>query len=206
MQTCIDGCGVQATRSASRQAPIPIALHLNKPVSLIGLGAGATFVALSDQRVLTVTDSAITQTTRIDKLTFTGGNLTSDIGGGIYIENGAPLLSNVVVTGNMASSGGGIYAGDSLHAIDLTVHNNSAIGFLGPGQGGGVFINSRAVISRMQVISNAATGDGAGIYLESGDGSTIESSHFTENKALGEGGGLYIATSNGDTVEQPLLR
>ncbi len=195
MQTCIDNAVAGDTISVTAGV-YSDSFTLNKAVSLVGLNAGATFVALSGQRVLTVTDPSMTQTTRIANLTFTGGNPTSSSGGGIRIANGAPLLANVVVTGNIATDGGGIYAAAELHANGLIVRNNSAIGFAGIGLGGGVFVTGRAVITGMQVINNAATGDGAGMYLQGGDNSVIQASRFEKNKTPGEGGGLFINNSN----------
>ncbi len=195
IQTCIDNAVAGDTIDITA-GTYTDSFTLNKAVSLVGQGAGATFVALSGQRVLTITDASMTQTTQISNLVFSGGNITTEVGGGIRIIDGAPLLSNVTVTGNIGSDGGGIYSAVGLHAAGLTLRNNQAIGFIGAGEGGGANVRGRAVITGMQVISNAATGNGAGLYLENGHNSIIQASRFDKNKTPGEGGGLYLNVSD----------
>lgn len=168
---------------------------LDKAVSLVGLDAGATFMALSSQRVITVNDVGITNSTVISNLTFTGGNIPSDVGGGVYVDSGEPHFYNVVITGNIASDGGGLASDTGLHATSLTVQNNQAVGFVGLGEGGGLFVNGMAVISDGLFLNNTATGNGGGMFLTLGNDSVIRVSRFQYNKAEGEGGGLYIDQS-----------
>jgi len=166
------GCGLMdvciATASAGDVISITAGTYtdsftLNKAVSLVGLDAGATFVALSSQRVLTVSDVAIGNSTVISNLTFTGGNIPTEVGGGIYVIDGQPHFYNVVITGNVASNGGGLMSNDPLRATNLVVQNNIAQGFIGVGEGGGVFVAGTAIISNAQFLNNAATGNGGGL-------------------------------------------
>ncbi len=198
------GCGLMdvciATASAGDVISITAGTYtdsftLNKAVSLVGLDAGATFVALSSQRVLTVSDVAIGNSTVISNLTFTGGNIPTEVGGGIYVIDGQPHFYNVVITGNVASNGGGLMSNDPLRATNLVVQNNIAQGFIGVGEGGGVFVAGTAIISNAQFLNNAATGNGGGLYLDAGNNSVIRVSRFQYNKADAEGGGLYINQS-----------
>src|SRR6185369_14745913 len=87
---------------------------------------GVILQALADQRVITVTGPAISNSVVISGLTFTGGQLPGatscpqDCGGGLLLENSAqPLLVNLIITGNSAYDGGGLYA-DSGSPVSMT--------------------------------------------------------------------------------------
>jgi len=83
-------------------------------------------------------------------------------GGGLYISDaGAQVnLNGVVVTGNSADSGSGIYNyQSSLTAIDTAIEANTAVDY-----GGGIY-NDRGTVSldRVTIAANSAGKDGGGL-------------------------------------------
>jgi len=98
-------------------------LTLNQPISLTGASrTNTTIVALTNQRVLTVTGAAIDASVVISGLQFTGGNVDTgnqcappivdtNCGGGILVtDNARPRIQYVILRDNQALRGGGIYA------------------------------------------------------------------------------------------------
>src|SRR6185503_1134612 len=103
-------------------------LTLNKAVSLRGALSSTTIIhALAGERVLTVTGAAINNSTVISGLTFRDGNTTDFPGGGaIRVEGFAqPLLQNLIITNNQASTTGGglsIALGSPLHLVNVSFY------------------------------------------------------------------------------------
>ena len=192
---------------------------LNQAVSLIGAGAGSTFLqALPNQRVITVT-AVMTGSTLISDLTIQGGNPGLANGGGIYLASGArPTIQNVTLDSNSAASGGGIYASSPITLINVILNNNSAINGSGGGlyaagsayasnstiqnntvisngYGGGMLINGNFVGTNLDFTGNAVHNgyDGGGLYVSGA--LTLTGGHFTNNrttkiKSYGGGGGV----------------
>ena len=143
-------------------------LWLNKPVSLLGSGAGSTVVRSSSatRPPLMIYGSSlppatITSTTVISGLTFTGGHSTT-AGGGMALQFPmSPTIRNVIVTGNTASSGGGIglSAGASATLIDVVITGNVATGDAGYGGGGLLMAGSSVQLINTLLADNQ---DGAG--------------------------------------------
>jgi hypothetical protein len=100
---------------------------------------------------------------------------TATDGGGIYVEAGAMIVDGSTVNANTADNGGGIYN----KATPLKIQNGSTIGGAGAG--------------------NTATGDGGGIYNETGT-TTVVSSTVSANAASDGGGGIYNSGSTGTTT------
>lgn len=144
------------------------------------------------------------------------GNTASQ-GGGIYVDDFSFVpISDVVVSGNAASFGAGIFATGSNAQIGLTmfdggsplagVRNNTA-----SVDGGGIYLQSGADLSSGKfsdasyapnVSNNSAGRNGGGMYLANG-GSAVLGYYLmiTGNSAAasqtGGGGGLYIASGSG---------
>src|SRR3990172_2834927 len=77
IQTCINSASVGDTIVITPGTYIE-SLTLNKAVSLTGASAlSVTIKAISNQRVLTVTGSSISNSVIISGLTFAGGNITA---------------------------------------------------------------------------------------------------------------------------------
>ena len=98
-------------------------LVISKNITLRGASSATTLLqpAGSGQRVIRVTTG---NNLRLENLTVTGGNLVSDVGGGVYLENGGLELVSCVVSNNSADYGGGVFqagSGGYLIATDSQV-------------------------------------------------------------------------------------
>ncbi|WP_442509307.1 Calx-beta domain-containing protein [Novipirellula sp. SH528] len=123
------------------------------------------------------------------------------IGGGILIRNSTSgtittaTIDSVIISGNTAELGGGIFAsGVNLTIEDATtISNNSA-----SVDGGGVYIDGGSVmIFSTTIDGNRADESGGGVYVDSG-ALTLTSSRISNNQALGSdsgGGGVYLLGS-----------
>lgn len=141
----------------------------------------------------------------LDGFTVTGGNSngSSGHGGGIYIQNASPALTNLVITNNQASANGaGVYV-TSLASVrasysspsfsNVIISNNTAA------RGGGLYTqNSSPVLNNVSFIGNTATsGAGGGMNNQVLNAATDEYSiplldnvTFRSNSARG-GAGLF---------------
>ncbi len=154
--------------------------------------------------------STITDFYALDGFTITGANQNNiGLGGGIYVENASPILSNLIITGNTASSNGaGVFvispsvsveANYSSPAFtDVTFSNNTAA------RGGGLYLqNGSPVLTRVLFTGNIATsGAGGGMNSQTYDELNDEANLpiltdvvFSSNTGIG-GGGLYNNDSN----------
>jgi hypothetical protein len=120
---------------------------------------------------------------------FTGG---FTVGGGID-NAGALTLGNVLITGNTASAGGGIYneTGTITAPIYAYVPRNTATD--PAGGGGGIYIGGGTVTAtELQIAGNTAAGDGGGVFISSASSlALVPSSSVTANTAKGAGGGIF---------------
>ena len=137
-----------------------------------------------------------------------GGNLWTDVGGGIYVHTASVTISNCDIYENVAGSewggaGGGISLTSSPATIqDSTIHDNVA-STSGDGYGGGIALdNSPATITRNKIFNNVASsgdwGYGGGVDLYASDAvlNTNEiTNNFASTSSQGYGGGLHIAES-----------
>lgn len=141
--------------------------------------------------------------TTLDGFVITGGNADGpsypdELGGGILslAENAAssPTLTNLVITANRASNGGGIHAGGEFHSLTATnslIQNNTAT------YGGGIELNrGSSHLSSLSLIANTAE-FGGGIAMGNSHTLTATNGLFQRNTAIGSGfgGGLFV--SNG---------
>jgi len=95
---------------------------------------------------------------RLDRLVLSGNTATR--GGGIYVLTANPVVSNTLIAGNTAISGGGVYVESGAPVLDqLTIAGNLS------GDGAGVYASSSAYIQitlRNSIVwGNVATGGGA---------------------------------------------
>ncbi|MFT5325305.1 MAG: 6-phosphogluconolactonase (cycloisomerase 2 family), partial [Planctomycetaceae bacterium] len=138
-------------------------------------------------------------------------------GGGISNNGGSVTLTGSVVANNQAeggagfSQGGGIESnGGTVTIQESTIHDNRA-----QSVGGGIAINDGMLGDGMLIVTNSTiaqnsagdaqmgSGDGGGIYIQTGVNATLLASTVAFNSAGNEGGGIWV---NGTlTIERTLL-
>lgn len=120
----------------------------------------------------------LTGDTTISGNTATGLISYAGYGGGIYAEQGSPLIFGNIIEGNTAYFGGGAAARKSNpvfveNLIGCQISPNTATGTAGSGKGGGVYLdlNSWAAFEENTIVSNTATGagQGGGIWFDTSD-------------------------------------
>jgi len=140
-----------------------------------------------------------------------GGTSWGDVGGGVYVANAAPILSDSVIYSNTAYVGGGLFLSRSsailsnntivsntavtdagglhLNASNATLRHNTISGNTGRGWGGGVMLSSSsALLSGNTIASNSAVhGGGVCIYWS---GATLDGNLISGNQATSGGGAL----------------
>jgi uncharacterized repeat protein (TIGR03803 family) len=149
--------------------------------SLTISGAGAAVATVDGAGAGSVFTIDYGATATIAGLTITGGQ-----DGGVS-NDGMLTISNTTITGNSASSGGGIdNAGGTLTIESSTIENNSALE-----GGGGIFITGGNVsISSCSILDNVAadTSSGGGIFNEAT--LTISDSVVSGNSST-QGAGIF---------------
>ena len=134
----------------------------------------------------------------ITNLTITGGTKGDDNGGGILLQNGTLKLGNgVVITGNKAEKGGGVYVSSG---ATLFMYGTALIGDSS---------TRNSYPTTIQDAANIATDYGAGIYNDGGSvyigysqlnngtpaGDSMTSGYgVVGNYSSGGGGGIYNST------------
>jgi predicted outer membrane repeat protein len=134
----------------------------------------------------------------------------ADIGGGLYLDwTTAPGAASHTVSGCMIkeniaqSAGGGMFINGSVDLQGTTVDNNSVTNTL-TGEGGGIYQDSGAlVLSGGSVIQRNSAAFGAGLYAI---GSAIDGGKFEANQASDSGGGIYIGGEFGTSLARVTIR
>ncbi len=166
-------------------------LTVNKTLTLTGVSSGTTIIhAVTGQRVITVTSGS---DLRLQNLTVSGGQASSDVGGGVYLANGSLTLSDSHIVGNSAAYGGGVFqegANGRIDAIDCLIDLNTTTN-----HGGGLYIRGSAAFTNTQVVSNTASMHGGGVHVQSGR-VDVTGGAFAYNRAVnGNGGALNLNNS-----------
>ena len=210
IQTCIDvaapGDLVVIPAGAYNES-----VTLTKAVTLSGASSGTTTITAVTGRVLTVTGATVDATVTISGLTLTGGDVDTgnecapgvpvftNCGGGMLLaDNAQPLLSDIVLSGNAAWEGGGLYTapGSAFNATNVSfINNTSQVG------GGGARVEEADVSWAGGVaIGNTSTGSVGGAMAVTGPNVglntvSISDVSFVGNQALGafiaHGGAIY---------------
>jgi len=177
-------------------------LSINESVTLTGLGSDQLVVdAGGNSRVLQITSGTVD----ISGLTISGGN--ADQGGGIRNDYGVTTtLSDVVVTGNTATSsgfiaGGGIWSFGDLTINHSTISNNHTT--VGNGSGAGIAGIGNLSLTGSTITGNSSVADGGGIYHSNHTNTlTIADSTISNNYAGDDAGGLFLlgGTITGTTI------
>jgi len=161
-------------------------------------------------------------TNTITGITISNNTVSGGVGygGGIFLDNSSPDITNNIITNNTATSttdlnnrgrGGGIY----LNGNDVSplINGNTITGNIastsgngtGSGYGGAIYCNqSVPTIDNNTIDNNTATtsgtgancGRGGGIYLNLSLLNTISNNQITNNNAQQYGGGVYMYRSD----------
>jgi hypothetical protein len=122
-------------------------------------------------------------------------------GGGIYIDSSSPILTNVTITGNAATSdGGGMYNGSSSPSIltNVIIAGNSATG-----RGGGIYNSlSSPVLTNVTVAGNS--GGFGGVFID--DNSFHASRPKIRNSIIWGNSGGITATGGVPTLDHCLVQ
>jgi hypothetical protein len=142
----------------------------------------------------------------IRNCTITGNN--GHYGGGIYVWNSRPLITNNLICDNVACEGAGIYLGDYLadaRIIGNRIVNNKCVGDYSHLSGAGIQIHpySSPFIYGNYIGFNSSL-YGGGIANESTYGVVI-SNNIIMNNTSSEGGGLYINFSTTQVINNLII-
>ena len=135
-----------------------------------------------------------------------GGNFlyydSESVGGGIYIEQGKPVISNCTFLKNAAYKGGAIYNDRSdPNFINCKFIGNCADTYLYilselGGEGGAIYNNeSRPKLTNCEFIDNFGT-SGAAVYNYKDSNAVFKNCQFRNNLAKEDGGGIFNSMSN----------
>lgn len=118
-------------------------------------------------------------------------NNQSETGAGIWISNGAILLSSsgVTIQSNQAEeSGGGLNAYNST----IIMNGGSISNNLATYEGGGLFLNNNTNLSLIEgYITNNQASDGGGLYIDDTSYFIGNGGFITNNSAKNDGGGIF---------------
>ncbi len=160
-------------------------------------GAASTFVVGTGTGPVVRINSAEGAGTTLRGLTISGGNVvgytdTNESGGGVFVEEVAAILEDLVITGNAAKFGGGLMVSGAVSAEirNCLLENNVAT------SGGGLYIYGGAVtLSDLQLQGGTAGATGVdgfgGGSVFYGASVTAENVEWSSNTATKYGGGHY---------------
>jgi len=150
-------------------------------------GPGADLMTIdgnANLRVLAIKLAAV----EVSGLTLTNGLAAGDSGGGLWSNGGTVTLRDMVVSGNTAAYGGGIY---NVGGGTMTIANSTISGNTATDHGGGIRNNGGTVtITNSTVAGNAAGGFAGAIRNYNGGSVTVTDSTIFGNTAP-TGGGIY---------------
>ncbi|MEO5559531.1 MAG: choice-of-anchor Q domain-containing protein, partial [Dokdonella sp.] len=157
------------------------------------------------------------------------GGTIDGAGGGILNDQGSLALEGMVVTGNSANAGGGIYNGGDLSITDSDFNNNAAT-LIGGGalfndanhpisldhssvmanvapSGGGIYNVDGSVYikNNSKISSNASTADGGGVFNAGSGFLFISGSEFSDDQTTGQGGAIFSSSSTSLEISQSVF-
>ncbi|WFB37436.1 choice-of-anchor Q domain-containing protein [Kiritimatiellota bacterium B12222] len=172
----------------------PLMVNKSRTIDASSLPEGIIIDAGGNSRVF---EFAADTSSRLERLTITGG-VTADNGGGILVNSGAELyMSESRIVGNEANFGGGIYiTGASDGFKEVMLHKSTLSGNHATHSGGGMFINGynskvSAVFTGSTLSGNSAVSAGGAVYNNGTNGEArlqLTASTLSENQAELGGG------------------
>jgi Right handed beta helix region len=204
--------GETITFASSVVSPINLTsgeLLIDKPMTISGPGANLMTVqrdpsASSNFSIFHVTASGATN---ISGLTITKGNPNSS-GGGIFMQSSGGTgntlsITDCVISGNTATTGGGI---DNTGTVTIT--NSTISGNTASDKGGGIYNGNGGTITNCTISGNTAAG-GGGMY-DTGSAtlinSTIAANTATQSSFGNGGGGIWHNSGTGTiTVKNTII-
>ena len=176
---------------------------ISDDVTIVGAGAGVTII---DAAGLDRAFDVVTNTTTLQDMTITNGDVGSGAGGNIIERPGANLtVQDSIISNGFALSGGGIYGGSGVMTISRTeIINNTAQSIPGNGSTGGGISKTGGAASTLTVtdslIANNSAVNGTAAVYSSGD-TTITNSTLTGNSSyartlLIEASGAFSGSSH----------
>ena len=137
-----------------------------------------------------------TTTFNMEGGTITGNTTTGGAGGGVYLGTNTAfnMSGDASVSGNTASSGGGVYVKDATFNMSgsASVTGNTA------GPGGGVLVTGNYSKGKFNmsgsasVSGNTTTRSGGGVYMSNSNSFTMSGGSITGNSATLYGGGVDV--------------
>jgi parallel beta-helix repeat protein len=147
-------------------------------------------------------------TPTIEGLRMVNGNATGlggdvlgrDAGGGVYVIDATPTLSNIQVFSGVAQYGGGLY----LERSNATLNDSTVNGNTATTGGGGLYLYYSDAALNENTINDNVGRNGGGLYLRLSD-ATVSGNTLDNNVAHQYGGGLSLsasgATLNDNTIK-----
>jgi hypothetical protein len=114
-------------------------------------------------------------------------------GGGLYINNASPSLSDLIISDNSANYGGGVYMKKSNSKLSkLIITNNRTVTTYTSGHGGGIYMSDCASpsITNITICNNISSLYGGGIACNKS--SPFLSDIFLKNNLAESGGGMHF--------------
>ena len=171
-------------------------INTKSHVNISGSGEDVTIIdAEETHRVLNIIEN---ESISISDLTLTGGfanieDEENDRGGGIYMSESSPVLTNLSVIDNTADDDGG---GMFLLNSNPTMTNMRISGNMANDHSGGMFLwNSNPTMTDVTISGNTAIDDGGGMYQLDSE-PTMTNVTISDNTADDDGGGMYLNTSS----------
>jgi parallel beta-helix repeat protein len=171
------------------------ALELTEPATTTIVGPGPNLLTISGSGggpVFEVTSGAAAA---LSALTITGGRAVGGDGGGVLNDGGNLTMTNSVVRGNDADSGGGLAAmgtGCTTTLVDCTITGNVVGGNSNGGAGGGIYNAANATLNMTDctISGNVANVTGGGIFNADYTTLTATDCTISNNSSSSVGGGL----------------
>ena len=120
-------------------------------------------------------------------------------GGGVRIDNATPKINNLIIRGNTAYRGGGIYTNSSAIIKDITLKNN-----VGEHFAGGIEVSSNIILENILIFNNTG-GQGGAVHIY--DGADVTLLNCTIEFNIGSlGNGVFVNSSGNATIINSIIR